>query len=143
MIRRMLSPVMMMITMMVVMVMATNSVNMERTGQQKMADDSGKARMVELDQTWPLSDEFKAILGNFDCLPITLAYVGHLRGRAGVLGRSGLHGHRVPAGGAHPAILLQAKAGQGGSRSSVFQQSPHQSLQSDNLFMALDNQNPS
>ena len=63
MIRRMLSPVMMMVTMMVVMVMATNSVNMERTGQQKMADGSGKARMVELDQTWPLSDEFKAILG--------------------------------------------------------------------------------
>ena len=63
MIRRMLSPVMMMVTMMVVMVMATNSVNMERTGQQKMADGSGKARMVELDQTWPLSNEFKAILG--------------------------------------------------------------------------------
>ena len=67
MIRRMLSPVMMMITMMVVMVMATNSVNMERTGQQKMADGSSKARMVELDQTWPLSDEFKAILGREDC----------------------------------------------------------------------------
>ena len=58
---------MMMITMMVVMVMATNSVNMERTGQQKVAEASDKARIgvVELDQSWPLSDEFKAILGSF------------------------------------------------------------------------------
>ena len=73
MIRRMLSPVMTMVTMMVVMVMATNSVNMERTGQQKMADGSGKARMVELDQTWPLSDEFKAILGTLHILePLSL-----------------------------------------------------------------------
>ena len=41
------------------------------------------------------------------------------RGRAGLLGRSGLHGRRVPAGGADPAILLQAETGQGGSRSGV------------------------
>ena len=54
---------MMIVTMVVVMVMATNSVNMESTGQLKKADGSGKARMVELDQTLPLSDEFKAIIG--------------------------------------------------------------------------------
>ena len=125
MIRRMLSPVMMMVTMMVVMVMATNSVNMERTGQQKMADGSGKARMVELDQTWPLSDEFKAILGtHIRASPLCLN-ICDPRGRAGLLGRGGLHGHRVPAGGAHTAILLQAEAGQGGSRASVFKQIPH------------------
>ena len=69
--KRMLSPVMMIVTMMVVMVMATNSVNMESTGQQKMADGSGKARMVELDQTLPLSDEFKAIIGRQKMSSIT------------------------------------------------------------------------
>ena len=39
-------------------VVSTNNVKME-----KMMDTSGKTRIMDLDNTWPLSDDFKAILG--------------------------------------------------------------------------------
>ena len=52
--------VMMLMVRMVVMVMATNTVNME-----KMETNSARIGVVELDQSWPLSDEIKAILGNY------------------------------------------------------------------------------
>ena len=50
--------VMMLMVTMVVMVMATNTVKME-----KMETNSARIGVVELDQSWPLSDEIKAILG--------------------------------------------------------------------------------
>ena len=39
-------------------VVSTNNVKME-----KLTDTSSKTRIMELDNTWPLSDDFKAILG--------------------------------------------------------------------------------
>ena len=43
-------------------VMATNTVKMEKM-TSKMADNKARIGVVELDKSWPLSDEFKAILG--------------------------------------------------------------------------------
>lgn len=55
-----INPVIMFITMSVVM--ATNTVKMEKM-TSKMADNKARIGVVELDKSWPLSDEFKAILG--------------------------------------------------------------------------------
>ena len=111
--------VMMLMVRMVVMVMATNTVNME-----KMETNSARIGVVELDQSWPLSDEIKAILGKY--FLVTDKVMTHLllscwynvlcRGSAGVLGRGGQHGHGVPPGGAHTALLLPQEARQGGGR---------------------------
>ena len=43
-------------------VTATNTVKMQRRSD-KMQENSGKGVSVEAEQDWPLSEEFKAILG--------------------------------------------------------------------------------
>ena len=55
-----INPVILFITMSVVM--ATNTVKMEKM-TSKMAENKARIGVVELDKSWPLSDEFKAILG--------------------------------------------------------------------------------
>ena len=49
----------------VMMVSSTNTVKMERMTHSK-DDSSGNARIgvLEVEKSWPMSDEFKAILGN-------------------------------------------------------------------------------
>ena len=90
--------VMMLMVRMVVMVMATNTVKME-----KMETNSARIGVVELDQSWPLSDEIKAILGNYFFVTDKvkthlLLFCWHLyynvlcRRRAGVLGGVGSMG---------------------------------------------------
>ena len=53
------------ILMSMMMVSSTNTVKMERMTHSK-DDSSGNARIgvLEVEKSWPMSDEFKAILGN-------------------------------------------------------------------------------
>ena len=51
------------ILMSVMMVSSTNTVKMERMTHSK-DDSSSRIGVLEVEKSWPMSDEFKAILGN-------------------------------------------------------------------------------